>query len=81
MADIGVAGTVYNAPIRVDYISGDFDRAEEILRKAKIHIVGRNVASVTPYHATIFVPLEDEKSAMALISKAGIKTYPVEPYF
>lgn len=81
MADILAAGTVYNAPIRVDYLSGDFDKAEEILKKANIHIVGRNVASITPYHATIFVPLNDEKAAIDLIKKAGIKTYPIEPYF
>ncbi|MCL4542240.1 MAG: hypothetical protein M1458_00635 [Deltaproteobacteria bacterium] len=81
MADIGAVGTVYNAPIRVDYINGDFDKAEEILQKANVHIVGRNVASVTPYHATIFVGLKEEKKAVDLIKKAGIKTYEVEPYF
>jgi hypothetical protein len=81
MADIGVVGTVYNAPIRVEYINGDFDKAEEILKKADIHVLGRNVASVTPYHATIFVSLQDEDKALSLIKKTGIKTYPVEPYF
>ncbi|MFW0884610.1 hypothetical protein ACMCNP_06145 [Candidatus Acidulodesulfobacterium sp. H_13] len=81
MADIGVIGTVYNAPIRVEYINGDFDKAEEILKKVDIHILGRNVASVTPYHATIFVGLEDEEKALGSIKKAGIKTYPIEPYF
>ncbi len=81
MADIGVIGTVYNAPIRVEYINGDFDKAEEILKKVDIHILGRNVASVTPYHATIFVGLEDEKKALDLIKKAGITTYLIEPYF
>ncbi len=81
MADIGVVGTIYHAPIRVEYINGDFDKAEEIIKKAGVHIVGRNVASVTPYHATIFVGLEDEKKAIDLIKKAGIKTYEVEPYF
>ncbi len=81
MADMLSGGTVYNAPIRVDYISGDFDKAEEVLKKADIHIVGRNVASVTPYHATIFVDLKDEEKALSAIKKSGIKTYPVEPYF
>ncbi|MHB8231623.1 MAG: hypothetical protein ACYDDB_01805 [bacterium] len=81
MADIGVVGTVYNAPIRVEYINGDFDKAEEVLKKADIHILGRNVASVTPYHATIFVGLKDEEKALGLIKKSGVKTYPVEPYF
>ena len=81
MADILAAGTVYNAPIRVEYINGDFDKAEEILKKADIHILGRNVASVTPYHATIFVELGDEDKALGLIKKSGIKTYPIEPYF
>jgi hypothetical protein len=81
MAEILKSGTVYNAPIRVDYINGDFNKAEEILKKADIHIVGRNVASVTPYHATIFVSLEEEKTAYDLIKKSGIKTYPIEPYF
>ncbi|RZD13859.1 MAG: hypothetical protein EVJ47_08740 [Candidatus Acidulodesulfobacterium ferriphilum] len=81
MADIGVVGTIYNAPIRVEYLNGDFDKAEEILKKANIHIVGRNVASVTPYHATIFVGLKDEEKAINLVKKAGIKTYAVEPYF
>jgi len=81
MADIGVVGTVYNAPIRVEYINGDFDKAEDILKKADIHILGRNVASVTPYHATIFVSLQDEEKALSLIKKAGIKIYPAEPYF
>lgn len=81
MADIGVIGTIYNAPIRVEYINGDFDKAEEVLKKADIHILGRNVASVTPYHATIFVSLEDEEKAANLIKNAGIKTYAIEPYF
>ncbi|HEC25754.1 MAG TPA: hypothetical protein ENI54_07080 [bacterium] len=81
MADIGVIGTIYNAPIRVEYINGDFDKAEAILKKVDIHILGRNVASVTPYHATIFVGLKDEEKSLVLIKKAGIKTYPIEPYF
>ncbi len=81
MAEALKSGTVYNAPIRVDYVNGDFDKAEEALKKEKIHILGRNVASVTPYHATIFVSLEEEDKALKTIKKAGIKTYPIEPYF
>ena len=81
MADAGTVGTVINAPIRVDYINGDFDKAEEILKNAKISIVGRNVASVTPYHATIFVNLDDEAKAKKLIKTAGINMHPIEPYF
>ncbi len=81
MADISAAGTIYNAPIRVEYINGDFDKAQEIIKQANIHILGRNVASVTPYHATIFVGIGDEGKALSLLKKSGIKTYPVEPYF
>ncbi len=81
MAGSGGVGTIYNAPIRVEYINGDFDKAEAVIKKASIAIVGRNVASVTPYHATIFVSLEDEKKAVEVVQEAGIKTYVVEPYF
>ncbi len=81
MAKLSSVGTIYNAPIRVDYNNGDFDKAEDTLKKSKIAIVGRNVASITPYHATIFVNLEDEANAKKLLEGAGIKMYPVEPYF
>ena len=81
MAEALKSGTVYNAPIRVDYTNGDFDKAEEALKKESIHILGRNVASVTPYHATIFVSLDEEEKALSIIKKVGIKTYPIEPYF
>lgn len=81
MADVGAVGTIYNAPIRIDYINGDFDKAEEILKKQGIGIQGRNVASVTPYHATIFVSIDEEAKAKELIKKAGIKTFPVEPLY
>lgn len=81
MASSGGVGTIYNAPIRVEYINGDFDKAEGVIKKAGVAIVGRIVASVTPYHATIFVGLNDEKKAIELVQKAGIKTYPIEPYF
>ncbi len=81
MAKLSSVGTIYNAPIRVDYNNGDFDKAEDALKKSKIAIVGRNVASITPYHATIFVNLEDEANAKKILEGAGIKMYPVEPYF
>ncbi|RZD16843.1 MAG: hypothetical protein EVJ46_00970 [Candidatus Acididesulfobacter guangdongensis] len=81
MAKLSSVGTIYNAPIRVDYNNGDFDKAEDTLKKSKIAIVGRNVASITPYHATIFVNLEDEANAKKILEGAGIKMYPVEPYF
>jgi hypothetical protein len=81
MAKISTVGTMYNAPIRVDYNNGDFDKTEDLLKKSKIAIVGRNVASITPYHATIFVNLEDEANAKKILEGAGIKMYPVEPYF
>jgi hypothetical protein len=81
MAKTGSAGTIANAPLRVDYINGDFDKSEDILKKSKIGIVGRNVASVTPYHATIFVNLSDEEKAKKLLKDAGIAMYPIEPYF
>ncbi|MHB1663767.1 MAG: hypothetical protein ACYCT7_00695 [bacterium] len=81
MAKTSSVGTIYNAPIRVDYISGDFVKAEDALKKSKIAIVGRNVASITPYHATIFVNLEDEENAKKILKDAGIKMHPIEPYF
>jgi hypothetical protein len=81
MAKLSSVGTIYNAPIRVDYNNGDFDKAEDTLKKSKIAIVGRNVASIPPYHATIFVSLEDEANAKKILEGAGIKMYPVEPYF
>ncbi|MDA8064780.1 MAG: hypothetical protein M0Z27_07055 [Thermaerobacter sp.] len=81
MAGAPFVGTVTAAPFRVEYMNGDFDRAEEALKKQGIKITGRKVMSVPPYHATIWVPLADEEKAAKVLADAKVKTHPVKPVY
>lgn len=74
-------GTIVTAPIRVEYMNGDYNKAYDALAKEKIPMVYKSVASVEPYHATIHVNPEDGDKAKELLTKSGIKWYPPTPFY
>jgi len=74
-------GVIESTPIRLDYMNGDFEKAEDLLRKENINIIYRTVATIEPYHGTIFVDKPQGDSAKKIIGKNKIKIYRQKPFF
>ncbi|MDI6800279.1 MAG: hypothetical protein QMD53_06420 [Actinomycetota bacterium] len=74
-------GTVVTAPLRVEYLSGDYSKAFDLLQKEKVKIVYKTVSSVEPYHATIHLSPADEERVKTLLDEAKIKYYEPSPFY
>ncbi|ODS35500.1 MAG: hypothetical protein A7316_07130 [Candidatus Altiarchaeales archaeon WOR_SM1_86-2] len=74
-------GVIESTPLRLDYMNGDFEKAEGLLKEENINIIHRTVATVEPYHATIFVDKSRGDSAKKILEKNKIKIYPPKPFF
>ena len=74
-------GVIESTPIRLDYMDGDFDKAEGLLKKENISIVYRTVATVEPYHGTIFVDKSLGDKVKKILEKNKIEVYPPKPFF
>ena len=74
-------GTIWGAPIRVDFQSGDYEKADEAVVNSGSKVIYRAVSSVEPYHATIWVAEEDGEKAQKAVVDAGVTVHEVKAFF
>jgi hypothetical protein len=74
-------GTDVSIPIRVDYMSGDYHKAFDLLRSKKIPVKYKTVMTVPPFHATIHIFPSFGVQAMQLLAKNKINMYKAKPVF
>lgn len=79
--DAEYAGTIWGDPIRVDYQSGDFEKADKAVAASGARVVYKAVSSVEPYHATIWVAEEDGEKARKAVADAGVTVHEVKAFF
>ncbi|MCP5073115.1 MAG: hypothetical protein GY947_07450 [Rhodobacteraceae bacterium] len=75
------AGTIWGDPIRVDFQSGDYEKADKAVAASGARVVYKAVSSVEPYHATIWVAEEDGEKARKAVADAGVTVHEVKAFF
>ncbi len=75
------AGTIWGDPIRVDFQNGDFEKADKAVAASGAKVIYKAVASVEPYHATIWVAEEDGKVARKAVAEAGVTVHEVKAFY
>lgn len=68
-------------PLRVEFLNGDWERARIALDAENINVMFQTVSSVEPYTATIHIHPEDEATAIATLSAAGVPWEKPTPYY
>ncbi len=75
------AGTIWGTPIRVDFQNGDFEKADKAVAASGSKVIYKAVASVEPYHATIWVAEADAEKAFKAVADAGVTVHEVKAVF
>lgn len=81
MLDSLYVGTIWGDPIRVDFQSGDFEKADRAIAASGSKVIYKAVSSVEPYHATIWVAEADGKKARDAVAAAGVTVHEVKAFF
>ncbi len=81
LLDDGYAGTIWGDPIRVDFQSGDYEKADKAITASGAKVIYRAVSSVEPYHGTIWVTESDGEKARAAVADAGVTVHEVKAFF
>jgi len=79
--DAAYVGTIWGTPIRVDFQNGDFEKADKAVAASGSKIIYKAVASVEPYHATIWVAEADGEKAVRAVTDAGISVHEVKAFY
>ncbi len=79
--DSTYAGTIWGDPIRVDFQSGDFEKADKAVAASGSKVIYKAVSSVEPYHATIWVAEADSEKARKAVADAGVTVHEVKAFF
>lgn len=81
LLDETYAGTIWGTPIRVDFQNGDFEKADKAVAASGSKVIYKAVASVEPYHATIWVAEADGEKAIKAVTDAGIAVHEVKAFY
>ncbi len=74
-------GTIWGDPIRVDFQSGDYEKADKAIAASGAKVIYKAVSSVEPYHGTIWVAEEDGPKARAAVAETGVEVFEMKAYF
>ena len=81
MLDTLYAGTIWGDPIRVDFQSGDYEKADKAIAASGAKVIYKAVSSVEPYHATIWVDEKDSQIARDAVAATGVTVYELKAFF